>query len=96
MLAINTGRLVLENVVDLRPEEACLKAVTDILNVPHHVYFIEVQDCQTDGEVGEQVAVNDPYDRLGDVQRLHEGRLLTVKVPGFDGSYVLVIFPFAD
>ena len=44
----------------------------------------------------EQVAINDPYDRLGDVQRLNEGRLLPVKVPGYNGDYVLVIFLFAD
>ena len=49
-----------------------------------------------DEEGSEQVAVKDPYDRLGDVQRLNEGRLLTVKVPGYEGDYAMVIFPFAD
>jgi hypothetical protein len=93
---LNAGRLVLQNLIDLGPEEACLKAVTEILDVSHHVYFIEVKDVEVAEEGSEQVAVHDPYDRLGDVQRLNDGRLLTVKVPGYDGDYVLVIFPFAD
>jgi len=93
---LNAGRLVLQNLIDLRPEEACLKAVTDILDVSHHVYFIEVKEAEVDEEGSEQVAVKDPYDRLGDVQRLNEGRLLTVKVPGYEGDYAMVIFPFAD
>jgi hypothetical protein len=96
MLHLNIGPLVLENVIDLAPEEACLKAVAEILGVSHHVYFIEVRDEQIDDESSEQVAVNDPYDRLEDVQRLNEGRLMTVKAPGHEGSYVTVIFPFAD
>jgi hypothetical protein len=96
LLHLDAGRLVLENVFDLCPEEACLKAVTDILDVHHHVYFIEVQDVRGNDEVSEQVAVNDPYDRLGDVQRLNDGRLMTVKIPGFAGDYVMVIFPFAE
>ena len=93
---LNAGRLVLQNLIDLGPEEACLKAVTEILDVSHYVYFIEVKDVEVAEEGSEQVAVHDPYDRLGDVQRLNEGRLLTVKVPGYHGEYVLVIFPFAD
>jgi hypothetical protein len=92
----NAGRLILQNLHDLGPEEACLKAVTDILEVPHHVYLIEVQDIQEEEGETDQVAVHDPYGRLGDVQRLNEGRLLTVKVPGYGGDYVLVIFPFVD
>ena len=95
-MRLDTGRLVLENLLDLRPEEACLKAVTDVLGVPHHVYFIEVEGVGEDGEATEQIAVSDPYDRLGDVQRLNEGRLMTVTVPDHDGEYVMVIFPFAD
>ncbi len=90
---LDTGRLVLENLVDLRPEEACLKAVTEILGVPHHVYLIEVQE---EADATEQVAVHDPYDRLGDLQRFNEGRLLPVQVLGYSGDYVAVVFPFAD
>jgi len=91
--------LVFERLLDLRPEEACVRAVTEILDVPHHVYFIEVKDVPNDdGEeiFTEQVAVSDPFDRLGDVQRLNDGRLLTVRVPGYEGDYAMVIFPFAQ
>ncbi len=95
-MQLDTGRLVLDNLVDLRPDEACLKAVTEILGVPHHVYFIEVTQVPEEEDATEQVAVHDPYDRLGDVQRHNEGRLLTVKVPGHEGHYVAVVFPFAD
>jgi len=94
-MRLDTGRLVLENLLDLRPEEACLKAVTEILGVPHHVYFIEVTRVSEQEDAREQVAVQDPYDRLGDVQRLNEGRLLTVHIPGFPGDYAAVVFPFA-
>jgi len=93
---LDTGQLVLESLVDFSPEEACLKAVTEILGVPHHVYLIEVTDVQEEADATEQVAVHDPYDRLGDVQRLDEGRLLTVKVPDYEGDYALVVFPFAE
>jgi hypothetical protein len=95
MMQSGAGRLALENLTDLRPEEACLKAVTEILGVPHHVYFIEVLEKET-GEYSYQVAARDPYHRLRDVQRLNDGKLMTVTVDGYPGDYVLVIFPFAD
>lgn len=92
---LDTGRLVLTNLTDLRPEEVCLKAVTDILNVPHHVYFIAVREVE-EGGLTLQLAVCDPYDRLNDVRRLNEGTLMTVRLPGYEGDYVMVLFPFAD
>jgi hypothetical protein len=57
---------------------------------------IEVQEVEVDGGATIQEAVNDPHDRLGDVQRFNDNKLLTVQVPGFEGSYVMVIFPFAE
>jgi hypothetical protein len=60
------------------------------------IFQIEVQEVEVDGGATIQEAVNDPHDRLGDVQRFNDNRLLTVQVPGFEGSYVMVIFPFAE
>jgi hypothetical protein len=88
--------LVLDRLTDLGPEEACLRAVTEVLGVPHHVFLIAVQEVAHADGSNEQVAVRDPYDRLGDVLRFNEERLATVRVPGYPGEYVLVIFPFAE
>src|SRR5438876_6237310 len=96
MMQLDSGQLVLRRLTDLRPEEACLKGVIEILGVLHHVYLIEVHEVEVDGGATSQEAVNDPHDRLGDVQRFNDNRLLTVQVPGFEGRYVMVIFPFAE
>jgi hypothetical protein len=92
----HAGPLTLKGLTDLGPEEACLKAVTDILGVPHHAYLIAVEDVRREGGGTEQVAVRDPHGRLRDVQRLNEGRLATVRAPGREEDYVLVIFPFEE
>ncbi len=94
MASVDRGPLVLDRLNDLGPEEACLKAVIEVLGVPHHAYLIAVHEVAGEDGASEQVAVRDPHDRLGDVQRLNDGRLATVRVPGFPGDYVLVIFPF--
>ena len=96
MLKLEIGPLIVDRLIDLRPEEAVVRGVTEILGVPHHVYFVEVTKVEDEDYGAEQVSVNDPYGRLGDIQRLNEGRLLTVKVPGYQGDYLTVIFPFAD
>jgi hypothetical protein len=96
MMQLDSGQLVFQRLTDLRPEEACLKGVIEILGVPHHVYLIEVQEVDVAGGAACQEAVNDPHDRLGDVQRFNDNRLLTVQVRGFEGNYVMVIFPFAE
>jgi hypothetical protein len=96
MPPVEAGSLVLERLTDLGPEEACLKAVTELLGVPHHVYLIAVQDVRMQSGETEQVAVRDPYNRLRDVHRFNDGRLATVRVPGLKEDYVLVIFPFEE
>jgi hypothetical protein len=92
---VDVGPLVLQRLTDLGPEEVCLKAVTEILGVPHHAYLIAVEDIRRQGSETEQVAVRDPHGRLRDVQRLNDGHLATVRVPGREEDYALVIFPFA-
>jgi hypothetical protein len=79
----------------LRPQEACFKAVTEVLGIPQHVYFIQVKTVWDEQDNPEQVAVHDPYDRLEYVRQLNDGNLMTVKVPGYEGDYLTVIFPFA-
>jgi hypothetical protein len=71
-------------------DEAALLGRVYILGVLHHAWFVQVQY-----RCGEQVAVNDPYDRLNDFYRLDTeiGAFQTVAVPGFPGEYVLVIYP---
>jgi hypothetical protein len=81
---------------DLGPEEACLKAVTEILGVSNHVCLIAVEDVRREGGATEQVAVRDPHGRVHDVQRFNDGRLATVRVPGCEEDYALVIFPFEE
>jgi hypothetical protein len=93
---IDAGPLVLDRLTELSSEEACLKAVTEILGVPHHAYLIAVQDVRREGGETEQVAVRDPYGRLGDLQRFNDNRLATVRVPDREEDYVLVIFPFEE
>jgi hypothetical protein len=83
--------LALEGLTDRGPEEACLKAVTELLGVPHHAYLIAVEDVRGDSGEIEQVAARDPHGRLRDVQRLNEGRLAMVRVPGRERDYVLVL-----
>ena len=70
--------------------EAALLGSVYILGVLHHAWFVRVEDRD-----GEQVTVDDPYGRLEDFYRLDAdaGPFQTVEVPGFEGEYVLVIYP---
>lgn len=55
-----------------------LTAQTELLGVPHHVYFVQVQETANGLE-----PVKDPAGRLEDVERqLGEGRPQTVELPG--------------
>lgn len=71
-------------------DEAALLGLVYVLGVLHHAWFVQVED-----RGGAQVAVNDPYNRLDDFYRLDvdAGPFQTVEVPGFDGEYVLVMYP---
>jgi hypothetical protein len=86
--------LVRDRFADLGPEEGCVKAVTEILGVPHHAYLIAVVDVRAVGGETEQAAVRDSHGRLRDVQQFDDRRLATVRVPRREEDYVLVIFPF--
>jgi len=61
-----------------------------ILGALHHAWFVKVEDH---GSV--QIAVNDPHHRLDDFHYLagDGGPFETIEVPGFQGTYVLVISP---
>ena len=73
-----------------------------LFGVPHHVKLIKVEevaecDPPSDCEPGSfQEPVDDPCDFYNDVQRLNEGRLQTVHVPGLEGEYVMIIYPYAE
>jgi hypothetical protein len=71
-------------------DEDALLGVVYIFGVMHHAWFVRVEDTDDD-----QVATNDPCDRLAEFHQLDAdaGRLRTVTVPGFPGDYVLVIYP---
>ena len=73
--------------------EAALLGTAYILGVLHHAWFVRVVERD-----GDQVAVDDPYDRLAEFHQLDAdaGRMQTVQVPGYPGDYVLVIYPAGD
>jgi hypothetical protein len=70
--------------------EAALLGHVFIYGVMHHAWFVEVEERD-----GDQVAVDDPYNRLDEFQQLDvdAGRFQAVEVPGFEGTYVVVIYP---
>lgn len=70
--------------------EATLRGHAHILGAIHHAWFIRVAERR-----GEQVAFDDPQGRLDDLHYLARdgGTFSTVEVPGFSGSYVVVIAP---
>jgi hypothetical protein len=70
--------------------EATLLGHAYILGILHHAWFVQVEE-----RAGEQVAIDDPRQRLDDFHYLagDGGPFETVEVPGFRGEYVLVISP---
>jgi hypothetical protein len=83
------------SIQDVHPvdDEAALLGHVFIHGVMHHAWFVQVEERD-----GDQVAVNDPCNRLEEFQQLDAdaGRFQTVEVPGFPGEYVLVIYPAGD
>lgn len=73
--------------------EAALLGHVYLYGVMHHAWFVEVEE-----QDGDQVAVDDPFNRLEEFQQLDAdaGRFQTVEVPGFSGTYVVVIYPAGD
>ena len=80
------------NVQNIRrlDDEAGLLGTIELFGAAHHVHLIEVEDAD-----GVQRPVHDPYGRYEDLQRLYEGRYETVAVPGFAGTYVACVVPYA-
>ncbi len=75
-------------------EEDVFKGMTTFCGVPCHVYFIRVHNVEHPGYI-EQEAVGDPYGRFGDLRNLDPEMPAfgTVEIPGYDGEYVLCLFP---
>lgn len=71
-------------------EPGYLNGACQIAGADFHAKFIRVHDVD-----GVQEAVNDPHGFFEDVWKLNCDALQTVNVPGFDGDWVLVIYPFA-
>ena len=86
-----TGVNTLDGWDDLRPDEACLKGNLTINGVFFHAWAVQVRE----DEDGNQEAVLDPYDRLEDVYALLGDCPQTVRIAGYEGDWVLAIFPHA-
>jgi hypothetical protein len=83
--------MTLQPIEDIHPvaDEAALLGHLHIAGILHHAWFIQVEDRD-----GEQVAVNDPFDRLGDLYRIDpDGAFRAVEIPGMAGEFVLLIYP---
>lgn len=65
------------------------KGTVSLWGVPFHVFFVEVEDRD-----GEQVAVDDPHDRLADFAHVEPNRVMTVTPPGLTGDYVAILSPY--
>ena len=70
--------------------EANLLGHTYILGVLHHVWLVAVVEVD-----GQQLPVDDPHHRFDDFHYLSGdgGPFETIEVPGFPGSYALVVAP---
>lgn len=78
---------------DIYEEEDTIGATAMFFGRPHHVMFVRVSDPSN----GEITAVNDPFDRLGDVEGVYsEANLIPIQIPGIDGFWILCIHPFGD
>jgi hypothetical protein len=71
--------------------QSVLQGTATFLGVNHHVVLVQVCECG-----GMQVAVNDPDHYLSDVLRLNDGVLQTVRIPGLDGEFIMVVYPYAE
>lgn len=43
-----------------------------------------------------QMAVNDPWNHYETLEKLNPGPYQTLDIPGFDGEWVMVLYPFAS
>lgn len=72
-------------------DEATLFGVIDFLGAHHHVMAIQVRE----NEGGVQEAVRDPYGRLDDAYALDSDICFQpVAIPGREGDWVIVVYPF--
>ena len=79
----------IRNIRKLDNEET-LAGIITLLGVDHHIEFVRVHE-----EDGLQEPVNDPHHRFGDMQNAYNGYYHAVRVPRFDGEYVVSVLPYA-
>jgi len=97
--------LRLSDIEDLRElEPGALKGTLRVLGVLFHAQFVRVKYAgilgeETEAGHGEQKPWNDDPESLCNtwwyqtVVHVDECRFATIEVPGFDGVYVLLIYP---
>ena len=84
---------------DLYPiaeEPGCLKGTVEIFGVPHHAWFVQVQN-DSDLDNTWQESVGDPHERYKEIAALNgDEPLEEIEVPGHPGKkFVVVIYPYA-
>lgn len=81
-------------------EGEVLAGVCSILGVEHHAKFVRVHEVHEEDERESgtfQEPISDVYGLYDEIRRINDGgRFATVKLPGFEGEYVMVIYPFCD
>jgi hypothetical protein len=77
---------------EANPSARVLGGTCTLLGIEHHVLAVQVEGGLEYGT--EQHAVCDPYDRLRDINHLNDCWLEPVNIPGHEGDWVLVIYPF--
>ena len=85
------GSFRVEELRRLEGEDVLLGTVA-LFRTLHHFQAVKVaRDAK-----GCQVGTRDPHHRFSDVAQVNgDGALETVELPGFDGEWVLCIYPFA-
>lgn len=78
--------------LDVNPNARVLGGTTTILGMEHHVVAVQVEGGLEGNTY--QRAVCDPCDRLKDIGHLNDSWLEPVSIPGHEGDWVVVIYPF--
>jgi hypothetical protein len=74
-------------------DEDCLLGTVYVLGVPHFVTFVRV----TYDEASCTVATRDPNNRLDDILAgCYDGPPMTVRLPGFEGDWIVGVDPYRD
>ncbi len=91
--------LRIENLHDGSVGEDLLLGRLELFGGTHHVQFLKVQEVSAEEAGGktEQMPTLDPHGHYEDLQSLHPAcRYSTVKLPGFEGEYVMLVHPYED